>query len=48
MPDLHDPTEWLLTKTGRGNPSTRLDDIHPGDRAWSEGNLVRPLVHGAT
>ena len=40
--------DWLLTKTERGNPQTRLDDRHPGDRAWSEGNLVRPLVHGAT
>ena len=48
MPDPHDPTEWLLTKTERGNPSTALDDVHPGNRAWSEGNLVRPLVHGAT
>lgn len=24
-----------------------LDDIHPGERAWSTGNHVRPLVHGA-
>jgi phosphatidylserine/phosphatidylglycerophosphate/cardiolipin synthase-like enzyme len=48
VPDPHDPTEWLLTKTERGNPSTALDDVHPGNRAWSEGNLVRPLVHGAT
>jgi phosphatidylserine/phosphatidylglycerophosphate/cardiolipin synthase-like enzyme len=38
----------LLIKAERGNPSTALDDVHPGDRAWSEGNLVRPLVHGAT
>ena len=30
----------------RGRP--RLDDRHPEDRAWSEGNLVRPLIHGAT
>lgn len=43
-----DLTGWLLTKSQRGNPSTRLDDGHPGERAWSEGNLVRPLVHGAT
>ncbi len=43
-----DPSAWLLTKSQRGNHSTRLDDGHPGDRAWSEGNLVRPLVHGAT
>ncbi|WP_310525979.1 phospholipase D-like domain-containing protein [Nocardioides sp.] len=42
------PEDWLLTQTERGNPQTRLDDQHPGDRAWSEGNLVRPLIHGAT
>jgi phosphatidylserine/phosphatidylglycerophosphate/cardiolipin synthase-like enzyme len=43
-----DPTAWLLTKAERGNRTTRLDAVHPGERAWSEGNLVRPLVHGAT
>ena len=43
-----DPTDWLLRKDERGNPSTRLDDVHPGQQAWSKGNLVRPLVHGAT
>ena len=41
-------TDWLLTQAERGNPFTRLDDVHPGQVAWSEGNLVRPLVHGAT
>src|SRR5204862_2572047 len=41
-------TDWLLTKSERGNPQTRLDDRHPGDAAWSEGNLVRPLIHGST
>ncbi|MXG88333.1 phospholipase D-like domain-containing protein [Nocardioides flavescens] len=40
--------EWLLGKLERANARTRLDDQHPGDQAWSEGNLVRPLVHGAT
>ena len=47
----HDATEltgWLLTKSERGNPRTRLDAGHPGGQAWSEGNLVRPLIHGAT
>jgi phosphatidylserine/phosphatidylglycerophosphate/cardiolipin synthase-like enzyme len=39
---------WFLTAAERGNPSTVLDDRHPGERAWSEGNLVRPLVHGST
>ena len=47
MPDSDDPLEWLLTPTERGNGQTRLDDAHPG-RAWSEGNLVRPLIDGAT
>ena len=41
------PDDWLLTKAERGNATTRLDDIHPGDEAWSNGNLVRPLIHGA-
>ncbi len=43
-----DVTDWLLTAAERGNPATRLDARHPGDRAWAEGNLVRPLLHGAT
>src|SRR6476469_4334866 len=43
-----DPTEWLLTREERANPLTRIDDPHGGVRAWSEGNHVRPLIHGAT
>ena len=43
-----DPSDWLLTRTERGNPLTRLDDLHGDDRAWSEGNHVRALIHGAT
>ena len=41
-------SEWLLTRSERGNPLTRVDDAHEGEQAWSTGNLVRPLVHGAT
>ena len=41
-------TEWLLTKAERANPQTVLDNPHPGEQAWSVGNHVRPLVHGAT
>jgi phosphatidylserine/phosphatidylglycerophosphate/cardiolipin synthase-like enzyme len=41
-------SDWLLTASERGNPTTRLDADHPGEQAWSEGNLVRPLIHGAT
>ncbi|HEY2642343.1 MAG TPA: phospholipase D-like domain-containing protein [Galbitalea sp.] len=43
-----DPSRWLLTRAERANPAT---DLHTGGLAsadWSEGNLVRPLVHGAT
>ncbi|HEY5979774.1 MAG TPA: phospholipase D-like domain-containing protein [Microlunatus sp.] len=54
-PDARDGIEseawvasWLLTKTERANDQTVLDDAHPGDCAWSKGNRVRPLVHGAT
>ena len=43
-----DPADWLLSKSERANPRTLLDDAHPGEQAWSEGNLVRPLIHGAT
>ncbi|HEX7460903.1 MAG TPA: phospholipase, partial [Dermatophilaceae bacterium] len=41
-------SQWFLTSGERGNPSTRLDTRHPGDVAWTEGNAVRPLIHGAT
>ncbi|GAA1849632.1 phospholipase D-like domain-containing protein [Microlunatus capsulatus] len=43
-----DPADWLLSQEERGNPRTTLDDAHPDDTAWSTGNQVRPLVHGAT
>ncbi len=42
------PSDWLLTKSERGNQQTVLDARHPGAEAWSTGNHVRPLVHGAT
>ncbi|WP_405587817.1 phospholipase D family protein [Streptomyces sp. NBC_01190] len=38
---------WLLTPDERGNPATRLDLRGPEPAAWSRGNAVRPLVHGA-
>lgn len=41
-------TRWLLTASERDNPHTVLDDEHPGEQAWSTGNVVRPLVDGAT
>jgi phosphatidylserine/phosphatidylglycerophosphate/cardiolipin synthase-like enzyme len=40
--------DWFLTADERGNPASALDARHPDGQAWSTGNLVRPLVHGAT
>src|ERR671933_1114797 len=42
------PREWFLTRRERGNPATDFDDDTSADGPWSAGNLVRPLVHGAT
>lgn len=40
--------DWLLSRTERGNPATRLDDTAgQPEVAWSDGNLVRPLIHGS-
>ena len=39
MPEVQD---WFLTLSERGNPASKLG------RAWTEGNRVEPLVHGAT
>jgi phosphatidylserine/phosphatidylglycerophosphate/cardiolipin synthase-like enzyme len=40
-------TDWLLAPGERGNPATRLNHRRPDGAAWSTGNEVRPLVHGA-
>lgn len=39
---------WFLSAAERGNPFTALDRRHPEGVAWSTGNSVQPLVHGAT
>jgi len=39
---------WFLTSAERGNELTGLDRRHQGGLAWTAGNLVEPLVHGAT
>ena len=39
--------EWFLTAAERGNTATRLDSRHPDGAAWTTGNQVRPLLHGA-
>ncbi|MBT2503764.1 phospholipase D-like domain-containing protein [Curtobacterium sp. ISL-83] len=42
-----DPRDWFLARDERGNTAT---EVHAGGvdaTEWSEGNAVRPLVHGA-
>jgi phosphatidylserine/phosphatidylglycerophosphate/cardiolipin synthase-like enzyme len=41
-------TDWFLSAQERGNAATLLDRDKPGGVAWTTGNMVRPLVHGAT
>ena len=40
--------DWFLTATGRGNDATILDRRHADGLAWTAGNEVTALVHGAT
>ena len=39
---------WFLDRLERGNPASDVQMGGAGSPSWSEGNLVRPLVHGAT
>ncbi|NHA67904.1 phospholipase D family protein [Phycicoccus flavus] len=39
--------DLFLRADERGNPDTRVDARHPQGEAWSTGNSVRPIVHGA-
>ncbi len=39
-------SDLFLTPDERGNPAARVDDHHGAGVAWSEGNVVRPVVHG--
>src|ERR1700709_1747886 len=39
--------QWFLSADERGNDWTRLDRGRPAGEAWSSGNDVTPLVHGA-
>ncbi len=43
-----DVTDWFLDPGERKNDATCLDRRHPDGRAWTSGNEVTPLVHGAT
>jgi len=39
---------WFLTGSERGNDFTGLDRRHPDGAAWTTGNRVATLIHGAT
>ncbi|MDR6417715.1 phospholipase D-like domain-containing protein [Pseudarthrobacter sulfonivorans] len=39
---------WFLSGSERGNVATDVHADGAGSSSWSEGNLVRPLIHGAT
>jgi phosphatidylserine/phosphatidylglycerophosphate/cardiolipin synthase-like enzyme len=39
---------WFLLGSERGNDFTGLDRRHPDGAAWTSGNRVETLVHGAT
>jgi phosphatidylserine/phosphatidylglycerophosphate/cardiolipin synthase-like enzyme len=39
---------WFLNGIERGNESTAIDRRHPGGLAWTVGNRVESLIHGAT
>jgi len=41
------PDGWFLTAAERGNEATTVDVRAAGRTAWTTGNRVRPLVHGA-
>ena len=40
--------QWFLTAQERGNRWTTIDTRHQDGLAWSFGNEVTPLIHGAT
>ncbi len=40
--------DWFLEPSERGNRETAIDSRHGDGRAWTSGNHVRALVHGAT
>jgi hypothetical protein len=41
------PDDWFLTAEERGNAGTGLDRRRGDGKAWTDGNRVRVLIHGA-
>ncbi len=48
MGDDEAPRQWFLSRDERGNSATDFDCDSAEASPWSDGNLVRLLVHGAT
>jgi phosphatidylserine/phosphatidylglycerophosphate/cardiolipin synthase-like enzyme len=44
----HVARRWFLGPDERGNRTTGVDRLDETGGAWIDGNLVRPIVHGAT
>jgi phosphatidylserine/phosphatidylglycerophosphate/cardiolipin synthase-like enzyme len=42
------PESWFLAAGERGNLATRIDERRAGGPAWTAGNRIEVLVHGAT
>jgi phosphatidylserine/phosphatidylglycerophosphate/cardiolipin synthase-like enzyme len=40
-------SEWFLSAAERGNPATSINHGREPDLAWTVGNHVEPLIHGA-
>ncbi|MEA2521551.1 MAG: hypothetical protein QOI81_1197 [Actinomycetota bacterium] len=40
--------DWFLAPEERGNPATAIDRGREPGTAWTDGNSVTPLIHGAT
>ncbi len=38
---------WFLSAEERGNDATNIDRRRGDDAGWTEGNSVKPLIHGA-
>jgi phosphatidylserine/phosphatidylglycerophosphate/cardiolipin synthase-like enzyme len=43
-----DVDQWFLTVEERGNPVSRIDRGGGDGRAWTDGNAITVLVHGAS
>lgn len=44
----NDAGSWFLSRAERGNLATEVHSGGAGSPSWSDGNLVRPLIHGSS